>query len=63
MGEMDDIVQDFLVESTEGLDRLDRDLVALERDSTNQDLLATIFRCIHTIKGTCGFLAFSSSSP
>ena len=59
MDEMDDIVQEFLVESTEGLDRLDQDLVALEQDPTNQDLLAAIFRCIHTIKGTCGFLGFS----
>ena len=59
MDDMDDIVREFLVESREGLDQLDRDLVALEQDPGNRDLLARIFRCIHTIKGTCGFLGFS----
>ena len=59
MNEMDDVVREFLVESNEGLDQLDRDLVALEQDPGNRDLLARIFRCIHTVKGTCGFLGFS----
>ena len=53
-----DIVQDFLVESAENLDRLDRDLVDLEKNPRNKDALAGIFRTIHTIKGTCGFLGF-----
>lgn len=56
---MDDIVNDFLIESHEGLDQLDRDLIALEHSPTDRDLLSRIFRCVHTIKGTCGFLAFS----
>lgn len=56
---MDDIVKDFLVESHENLDQLDRDLVALEQDPTSHALLSSIFRTIHTIKGTCGFLSFS----
>ncbi len=56
---MDDIVNDFLIESHEGLDQLDRDLVALEHAPTDRELLARIFRCIHTVKGTCGFLGFS----
>jgi two-component system, chemotaxis family, sensor kinase CheA len=56
---MDDIVRDFLVESSEGLDLLDRDLVALEQAPGDPELLARIFRCIHTIKGTCGFLDFT----
>jgi two-component system chemotaxis sensor kinase CheA len=56
---MDDIVKDFLVESYENLDQLDRDLVALEQDPTSHSLLSGIFRTIHTIKGTCGFLSFS----
>lgn len=59
MGEMDEVVREFLVESYEGLDRLDRDLVALEQHPRDHDLLAGVFRCIHTIKGTCGFLGFS----
>lgn len=54
----DPIVQEFLVESSEGLDRLDRELVQLEADPANPALLASIFRVIHTIKGTCGFLGF-----
>ena len=56
---MDDIVREFLVESTENLDQLDRDLVALEKDPRAADILASIFRTIHTIKGTSGFLGFS----
>ena len=53
-----DIVKDFLAESYENLDRLDRDLVGLEKDPRDKDALAGIFRTIHTIKGTCGFLGF-----
>ena len=54
-----DIVQDFLVESSENLDRLDRDLVGLEKNPRDKEALAGVFRTIHTIKGTCGFLGFS----
>ena len=57
--ELDDIVQEFLVESHENLDQLDRDLVALEQEPDSRDLLSSIFRTIHTIKGTSGFLAFN----
>jgi two-component system chemotaxis sensor kinase CheA len=56
--DIDEIVQEFLVESHENLDQLDRDLVALEREPESRDLLGSIFRTIHTIKGTSGFLAF-----
>jgi two-component system chemotaxis sensor kinase CheA len=56
---MDDLVKDFLVESTENLDRLDSELVKLESDPSSDDLLSSIFRTIHTIKGSCGFLGFS----
>ncbi len=55
---MDEIVAEFLVESVESLDRLDRDLLALEREPGSRDVLASIFRTVHTIKGTCGFLGF-----
>jgi two-component system, chemotaxis family, sensor kinase CheA len=54
-----DIVQDFLVESYENLDRLDRELVGLEKNPHDREALASVFRTIHTIKGTCGFLGFS----
>src|SRR5271163_3830294 len=53
-----DIVQDFLVESYENPDRLDRDLVGLEKNPQDREALAGVFRTIHTIKGTCGFLGF-----
>jgi two-component system chemotaxis sensor kinase CheA len=56
---MDEIVQEFLVESHENLDQLDRDLVELEQDPGASELLASVFRTIHTIKGTSGFLAFN----
>jgi len=54
-----DIVKDFLVESYENLDRLDRDLVGLEKNPKDNEALAGVFRTIHTIKGTCGFLGFN----
>jgi len=56
--ETDEIVKEFLVESSENLDQLDRDLVMLEEDPSNGPVLASVFRTIHTIKGTCGFLGY-----
>ncbi len=56
---MDEIVKDFLIESNENLDRLDRELVKLESDPSSKELLASIFRTIHTIKGSYGFLGFA----
>ncbi|MFY0408596.1 chemotaxis protein CheW [Solicola sp. PLA-1-18] len=58
MDDVDEIVAEFLVESYENLDQLDRDLVSLEQDPGSRELLSSIFRTIHTIKGTSGFLAF-----
>src|SRR5690606_4618174 len=58
--ELDEIVREFLVESHENLDQLDSDLVALERAPGDRDLLSSVFRTIHTIKGTSGFLAFGN---
>jgi two-component system chemotaxis sensor kinase CheA len=55
-----DVVREFLVESNENLARLDRDLVELETRPQDKELLASVFRTIHTIKGTCGFLGFST---
>ncbi|MCB2175968.1 MAG: chemotaxis protein CheA [Actinomycetales bacterium] len=58
MEDLDDIVHEFLVESHENLDQLDSDLVALESTPGSRELLGSVFRTIHTIKGTSGFLAF-----
>ncbi len=55
-----DIIREFLVESHENLSRLDQELVELELRPQDTALLASIFRTIHTIKGTCGFFAFST---
>jgi two-component system chemotaxis sensor kinase CheA len=56
----DDVIREFLVESHENLSRLDRELVSLEKRPKDAALLASVFRTMHTIKGTCGFLAFST---
>jgi two-component system chemotaxis sensor kinase CheA len=53
-----EVIREFLVESHENLARLDQELVALEKHPKDAALLASIFRTIHTIKGTCGFLGF-----
>jgi len=50
------LMKEFLIESFENLDRLDQDFVALEQSPGAPDRIASIFRTIHTIKGTCGFL-------
>lgn len=59
MQEDQEIVQEFLVESHENLSRLDQDMVELEARPGDAALLASVFRTMHTIKGTCGFLGFS----
>ena len=58
LSEMDEVIKEFLVECNEGLDRFDRDLVALEKDRSSRELLDSIFRAIHTIKGTGGVLGY-----
>jgi len=55
----DEIVREFLVEGNENLDALDRELIQLEKDPRDRATLASVFRTIHTIKGTCGFLGFA----
>jgi two-component system chemotaxis sensor kinase CheA len=54
----DSILDEFLVDSHEGLDRLDRDLVMLEHDPSSREGIASAFRALHTIKGTCSFFGF-----
>jgi two-component system, chemotaxis family, sensor kinase CheA len=57
--ELDEIIGEFLVESHENLDRLDQELIDLEQHA-DADTLASVFRTIHTIKGTSGFLGFGT---
>ncbi len=59
MDDMSSIIDEFLTESFDNLDQLDQDLVDLEANPEEKSLLASIFRTIHTIKGTCGFLGFA----
>ena len=59
MDDMSSIIGEFLTESYENLDQLDQHLVDLEANPGEKSLLASIFRTIHTIKGTCGFLGFA----
>ncbi len=56
---MEDIINEFVIESYEGLDRLDQIFVVLEESPDNTEALTEAFRVLHTIKGTCGFLAFA----
>ena len=55
---VDDLTREFLLESQEGLDRMERALTDLETRPGDAELLADIFRSVHTIKGTTGFLGF-----
>ncbi len=56
--EMDEILSDFIIETTELLESLDEDLVALEKSPKDADLLNKVFRTFHTIKGSSSFLGF-----
>jgi two-component system chemotaxis sensor kinase CheA len=53
---MDDLLVEFLTETSEGLATLDTQLVTLEENPNDPNLIGSIFRIVHTIKGTCGFL-------
>src|SRR5919107_1814012 len=53
---MDDLLREFLTETSEHLDTVDVELVRFEQDPNNETILSNIFRLVHTIKGTCGFL-------
>ena len=55
---MDEVVKEFLIESHENLNQLDHDLIELEKDPHSKDLLGSVFRTIHSIKGVSGFLDF-----
>lgn len=53
---MDDLLREFLTETNENLSLIDSELVKLEQNPDNPELISSIFRLVHTIKGTCGFL-------
>jgi two-component system chemotaxis sensor kinase CheA len=55
---MDELTREFLIESQEGLDRMERCLTDLEERPRDAGLIGEIFRSVHTIKGTTGFLGF-----
>jgi two-component system, chemotaxis family, sensor kinase CheA len=59
VGDNSEFIGEFLVESTENLDQLDKDLLALEAEPADPQRLASIFRTVHTIKGNSGFFGFS----
>jgi two-component system chemotaxis sensor kinase CheA len=59
MGDMEDVLKEFLVETHENIDRLERDFVTLERDPGDRESLASVFRVIHSIKGASGCLGLS----
>jgi two-component system chemotaxis sensor kinase CheA len=54
---MDDLLREFVTETNESLDVVDVELVRFEQDPNNAKILDNIFRLVHTIKGTCGFLS------
>jgi two-component system, chemotaxis family, sensor kinase CheA len=56
---MDELLGEFLTETGEGLDQLDVELVRFEQEPNNAEMLNTIFRLVHTVKGTCGFLGLT----
>jgi len=53
---MDDLVREFLTETSESLDTVDNQLARFEREPNNAKILDNIVRLVHTIKGTRGFL-------
>ncbi len=53
---MDDLIVEFITETNESLSAIDLQLVGLEQNPNDKNLLGSIFRLMHTIKGTCGFL-------
>jgi two-component system chemotaxis sensor kinase CheA len=53
---MDELLRDFLTETGENLEKVDAELVRFEQEPNNGKILGNIFRLVHTIKGTCGFL-------
>jgi two-component system chemotaxis sensor kinase CheA len=59
VSEDEEILLAFCEESRDNLHQMDRDLVELETRGADQELLSRVFRAVHTLKGTCGFLGFT----
>src|SRR3974390_1132340 len=53
---MNEVIREFLIETHENLAQLDLDLVTLEKEPTERETVARVFRTLHTVKGTAGFL-------
>ncbi len=53
---MDDLLSEFITETLESVQSVDSQLVEFEKDPQNEAILGNIFRLVHTVKGTCGFL-------
>src|SRR6201995_5425741 len=53
---MDDLILEFVTETLESLSVLDQELVRFEQTPNDKEILSNVFRLMHTIKGTCGFL-------
>lgn len=58
MGADEDILQEFLVEGRENLDRLEQELVAFEKNGASEQSVSALFRTVHTVKGTAGFFGY-----
>lgn len=56
--ELEEEVREFLIECNEYMEVLDRDILLLEESPEDRELISSVFRAIHTIKGTCGFFGF-----
>ena len=59
IGHDPEVIREFLIETNENLARLDNEIVELEKRPRDAELLASIFRTVHTVKGTCGFLGLA----
>ena len=58
---MDDLLREFVTETNESLDVVDVELVRFEQEPNNAKILDNVFRLVHTIKGTCGFLGLAAA--
>ena len=56
---MDELLREFLAETFENLGIADKELVGFERNPSDKDTLDKIFRLVHTVKGSCGFLGLA----
>ena len=60
--EMKEIVESFIIESKEIFEKLDNEILEIEKRPEDKELINSIFRAVHTVKGTSGFLSFEQMS-